>query len=231
MKNLLMTVIFGMTVSSTLRAQTPPSGFCQAKTDYDSSTTCSDEYFDAHDEDDLAVYATDFGLSGNEYKNIRIKFPLTGDQVILRSPCKISIKKNLTHTANNICLDGRDEVRIRANNLFESKKIHILSPGGATLIGAKTMIRADELEIFSSDELHLNKGTRLELKNNGRLVSTMKDDIAPSILVGPQSIFKAENLSFITNGMIRFNNSKLETSKDLRDQVNRKYFLPPSGCE
>ena len=121
------------TIDSSLQ-EAPPTGFCQTKTDYGSSASCSSEIFVANNMTKLLSYQSNFGLSNSEYKNLRITFPLSGENLTVHSPCEISMRGNQTHTAKNLCLDGKEGVTIGANSLFMSEKIHILAMEGNSLV-------------------------------------------------------------------------------------------------
>ena len=72
-----------------------PAGFCQAKTDYDPNVTCSSDIFMANTLADLQSYQSNFGLSSNQYKNLRIGFALSGSELLIHSPCKTSFLEGL----------------------------------------------------------------------------------------------------------------------------------------
>ena len=58
----------------------PPTGFCQTKTDYDATVTCSDEIFMADNMMKLRIYQSHFGIANGKYKNLRIGFALSGNR-------------------------------------------------------------------------------------------------------------------------------------------------------
>ena len=185
--------------------EAPPTGFCQTKTDYDSSASCSSEIFVANNMTKLLSYQSNFGLSNSEYKNLRITFPLSGENLTVHSPCEISMRGNQTHTAKNLCLDGKEGVTIGANSLFMSEKIHILAMEGNSLVKNSSVLRANELEIFSSVKTYINQGVRLDVRDNTRLVSTYTGDRYTGIRFGPGSMVESNNLRVIGHGVINLN--------------------------
>ena len=119
----------------------PPTGFCQTKTDYEATATCSSESVAVENQAALDSYLQNFGLSGGQYKNLKINFALAGGERVIHSPCRIVTAESLTHTASNICLDGREGVQISDNSVLTVQKLHILSPGGATLLGSSASVQ------------------------------------------------------------------------------------------
>ena len=182
--------------------QLPPTGFCQTKTDYDATATCSDEFFMARSQTELDSYLQNFGLANGEYKRLRIKFSLTGTDQIIHSPCDISLVKNLSHTATNICLDGKKGIGVARDSVFMGEKLHVLAHDGNVVFHRSGNIMVDELEIFSSAKLHINTGTSLTITGNARLISTMGalssrgGGIIP-LRLGPGTQLTANNVSLV----------------------------------
>ena len=122
-KSIFLSVLVVVLWSTGLSAQVvsqelPPSGFCQAKVDYDNSIVCSEGTFVANNQGELDSYLEDFGLSDGKYRNLRVNFNLTGETSIIHSPCKISLGNGKVHTVDNLCLDGRGEVVVENNTVF-----------------------------------------------------------------------------------------------------------------
>ena len=185
----------------------PPGGFCQAKTDYDPNVTCSEELFIAENMEDLQSYQTDFGLSDNKYKNLRIRFPLSGEELRIHSPCEISTREGVTHIVKNLCLDGRKKVAIGAHSVFASERIHIL--GGDSIIHGSSVLQAKELEVFVSGKMHINKGVRLEIERDIRLASTPQSGSFIAIRLGPGSVVEARDLTIEGNQKINLNGTSI----------------------
>ena len=183
----------------------PPSGFCQTKTDYDSNVSCSNQTVEASNMSELQSYQSNFGLFNNQYKNLKIGFALSGSNVTIHSPCDILLKKNLTHTATNLCLDGKKEVMVDSNSVLMSERVYILSMEGHSIIQNSTVVRANELEIFSSGKIHVNQGVRLDIRDNARLVSTYSGSSYTPIRFGPGSMVESNNLTIVGYGTINFN--------------------------
>ena len=193
-----------------------PSGFCQTKTDYDPQLTCSNKYFNANNKEELESYLGDFGRSKKQYKNLRIRFALTDRSISIHSPCSILTGEGLTHTAQNICLDGKKGVRIGKYSFFDANKIHILSHEGDSIIEKSTVIKGKELEIYSSGKLHFHSGVRVNLKGHARLVSTLQDKNVIAFRMSPFSVLKGNNLTVLGNRKINFNNSVLNSKNKIR---------------
>ena len=193
----------------------PSLSLCQSKTSYNENLACSDKYFIANNMSDLEDYASSFGLEGNQYRGIRIRFSLNKRSISIHSPCLIDLGENITHSVKDICLDGKKGVRIRENSLFDSKRIHILSSGGDSIIEKSSVIKADELEIFTAKKLSIDRGVRINLKKDARLISTSKDNSIISFRLRDDSVLKADNLTISTYGKIHFKDSRIDVKRDI----------------
>ena len=206
-------IIFLFSLSIKATQESPPSGFCQTKTNY--SASCSNKNFHAHNMDDLKAYQSNFSLSDGKYKNLIIRFSLSGADITLHSPCKIYFARRNTHTVSNLCVDGKKGVKIGAHSIFTSEKIHILSMEGHSILESSSVLQASELEIFSSDKLHINKGVRLNIRNNTRMVSTYREDDYTAIRLGPGSVIKSQSFSLIGYSKIYLNSASILAKGDL----------------
>ncbi len=175
----------------------PPRGFCQTKTDYNTTATCSSEFVLVRNMAELQSYQSNFGLSNGQYKNVRISFPLSGTNLTLHSPCKIHFRGGQTHNVTNLCLDGKKEVLISSRSVLMSEKIHILSINGDTIVQNSSVLKANELEIFSSGKSHINQGVRLNIRDNTGIVSTHVGASLIPIRFGAGSIVESNNLSIV----------------------------------
>ena len=126
----LIILLFSLSTKAT--QESSPSGFCQTKMNY--SASCSNDNFHAHNMEDLKVYQSNFGLSNGKYKNLIIRFSLSGVEINLHSPCKIYFSRRNTHIVFNLCVDGKKGVKIGSHSIFTAKKIHILSMGGLSVL-------------------------------------------------------------------------------------------------
>ena len=189
--------------------------FCQTKTDYDATVTCSDENVLVRNNIELYSYLANFGLSNGKYKNLSIGFSLSGERRVIHSPCRILTRRELVHTANEVCLDGRKGVQIAANSVITAQKLHILSPEGDTIFHRSTSIHANELEILSSGKIHLNTGGSLTIINDARLVSTYDGSSFTPIVFGLGSRISAANVSITGSGKINFSGHFVKASNDL----------------
>ena len=198
-------------------SESPPTGFCQTKTDYDSTATCSSSIFMANTQSELDSYLQDFGLSGGQYKGLRIRFALGGTDRIIHSPCEISFGGAFSHSAHNICLDGKKGVDIAQSSVFNSKKLHILSGSGNTSIHASSNITVGELEIFSSQKIHLSRGVRLHVRGNARFVSTLINTASSNIPIrfAGNSEVTAGGLRIVGFGQINFLGRFIRVTNDL----------------
>ena len=218
----LLPTMLLLAFSSHLLAQTtplesPPTGFCQTKTDYDATATCSSFVFMADTQSELDSYLEDFGLSGGQYENLRIRFALGGTDKIIHSPCEISFRGAFSHSAHNICLDGKKGVDIAKNSVFNSQKLHILSHNGDSTIHASANITVNELEIFSSKKIHLSRGVRLHVRDNARLVSTLVNTASRNIPIrfAGNSEITAGGLHIVGFGQINFLGRFVRVTNDL----------------
>ena len=209
----LIFIIFLFSLSTKATQESPPSGFCQAKTGYTAS--CSNESFHAYSMEDLKAYQSDFGLSNGKYKNLIIHFSLPKKNITLHSPCKIYFSKRKTHTVSNLCVDGKKGVKIGAHSILTSDKIHILSMEGHSILENSSVLQASELEVFSSDKLHINKGVRLNIRDNIRMVSTYKKDDYTAIRLGPGSIINSQSFSLIGYSKVYLNSASISAKGDL----------------
>ena len=192
------------------------TAFCTPKTDYDASTICSDESFIARNAQDLATYAQNYGLENGQYKNLSIRFAFTGENIVVHSPCQISLRWGFTHTADNICLDGRAGNIIRANNIFKSQgRVHVISQRGEVLIGGQTFFKTQNVEI-SGRNVTLGKGVRGEATETFKITSTLADDALSSIKIGRGSSFYAPNLEITSLGIIYLGHKTLVDAKEVR---------------
>ena len=185
-------------------SSTPPSGFCQTKTDYNTAYTCSNEFVLVRSMAELQNYQSNFGLSNGQYKNLRISFPLSGTNLTLHSPCKLHFRGGQTHSVTNLCLDGKKEVVISSRSIFMSEKIHILSINGDTIVQNSSVLKANELEIFSSGKAYINQGVRLNIRDNTGIVSTHVGASLIPIRFGAGSIVESNNLSIVGYDTIHF---------------------------
>ena len=189
--------------------ETPPQGFCQTKTDYNSNFTCSNNMFVASNMSDLQSYQSNFGQSGTQYRNLRIAFALSGSEFLIHSPCKISIAEGLTHNVTRLCLDGKKEVKIEPRTIVMSDKIHILSMDGHSIVQDSSVLQANELEVFATGKTHINQGARLSIQNSARVVSTYQGDVYTGVRWGPGSVAEANGFTLIGYGVINFNSMSL----------------------
>ena len=211
----LFPFILSLTWAWQSQAQTP---FCTPKTDYDAAITCSDEPFVARNGQDLTTYAQNYGLENGQYKNLSIRFSLTGENVIIHSPCKISLRRKLTHTADNICLDARVENRVRAANIFKSKgRIHIISSAGEVRVGSSTFFEAQNLELTAARSVSLYKGVRSEVSGTVKITSSLQDDRLISTKIRRGSHFKAASFELESAGRIEVaKNVVIEAAGEIR---------------
>ncbi len=210
-KTLFLFVVFVWVWPS--RAQAP---FCVPKTDYDAAITCADEPFIARNAQDLATYAQNYGLENGQYKNLSIRFALSGANVVVHSPCELSLRWGYTHTADNICLDGHAGSTIRANNIFKSKgRVDIVSSRGEVFIGGQTFFKVQNAEL-SGRNIVLSKGVRGEAKETFKITSSLRDDALSSVEIGRGASFYAPNLEITSSGIIHFGHKTLVDAKEVR---------------
>ena len=203
----------------------PPAGFCQAKTDYDPNVTCSSDIFMVNTLAELQSYQSNFGLSSNQYKNLRIGFALSGTELLVHSPCKISFIEGLTHNINNLCLDGKRGVLITPNSIFISEKIHILSMEGNSVVQDSSVLMANELEVYSSKKAHINRGVRLDIGGNIRLISTYSGDRFKGIRFGPGSMVDTGSINIIGYGGLNFNSMSLISTGPINAESRGSNFF------
>ena len=210
--------IFLLFLSFQLMAQmppAPPSGFCQTKTDYKDGAVCSDEEVVVKNEKGLESYLKNFGLEENKYKNLRIKFSLTGNKNwAIHSPCKIIFSRNQSHSVGNLCLDAKKGVTLSQSVVAMGKKIHILTLDGGTSIAKNAVLKGTELEIFSSRKILLEQGMRLEFSNKARLVSQLGEQMGGFIRLEQKGLIKASQVNLLGFGRIVIV-GKLEAKEDL----------------
>ncbi len=188
----------------------PPTGFCQART-YDTAITCSGNTFVAETLENLNDYNTRLGLVDGEYKKLIIMFPLTGETIQAHSPCDITVRSGMTHTAVNICLSSKGKLKIKQNSIFNSGKIHIL-PQGDLSIDRSARLMGTELEIFSSGKVHVNNGVRLDFSGNTRIISTATNQ---RIRFGPGSQVTSDSLTVIGHEIINFTDTLVTSTGDI----------------
>ena len=177
--------------------------FCAPKTDYDPNVTCSGQEFYADTPEDLAAYGQSYGLEDGKYKPLRIRFGLSGEQLELRAPCKISFKSGLTHTAASLCIDGRKGVVVGAHSILKaSGNVKILAPKGGIGVRGGTFIEAAGLEMASRDQLLLSKGTRTEVAGAVKLESSFEDVRIVAVRIARGSIINAGSLALNAKGKV-----------------------------
>ena len=205
------------------RAESPPSGFCQAKTDYTEGATC-EGVFMARNQADLNSYAQNFGLSDGKYKDLIIGVALTGEEHVIHSPCKISTFEMLTHTANNICLDGRQGVTISHATVASGQKMHLLSLGGNIIFKSTVSIQSGELEIYTGGKVHLNTGVSIT-STTIRLVSTSTDTRGIPIAIGLGTRVSGTNIRIVGRSKINFSGHfvRADNNLDIETQTGESH--------
>ena len=133
---------------------------CTPKTDHDPEIKCSGMEFYADSMEDVIAYGEDYGLEDGKYKPLRIRFPLTGERAEVRSPCRITFKNKLTHTAANVCIDGRGNIVLGGNSIFKSTgDIVVIASEGGVMARKGSVFQAQNLEMSSREQLVLAKGS------------------------------------------------------------------------
>ena len=146
--------------------------FCPAKTDYSPGVSCSSGMVIARSQRDLDSYRINFGLSDGKYRNLRINFPLTGENaVVIHSPCRIATGGGLTHTARHICLDAKGAMTVSKNSVFTTQKLHVRS-GDNIIFGRSSNIAAGEMAVWAGGKVAVNAGVRLVVTRGLQVEST-----------------------------------------------------------
>ena len=189
--------------------------FCQAKTDYTLGVSCSNAVVVARSQRDLDAYRINFGLSDGKYRNLRINFPLTGENaVVIHSPCRISTGGGLTHTARHICLDAKEALEISKNSVFTTQKLHVLSRGNV-IFGRSSNIAAGEMAVLAGGKVAVNTGTRLVVTRGLRVESTSASGVgsfAAAIRFAAGSEVRAGQIDLTAHQEIVFNRATLVSS-------------------
>ena len=195
LKAVIISTLFPLTATA--------QSFCTPKTDYAPDISCSGREFYADTPEDLASYSQNYALEEGKYKPLRIRFALTGEAAQLSSPCKISFKSGLTHTADNICIDGRRGVVIGGRSIFKSSgNITVVASKGDVDVRGSSFLEAQNLTFTSAERLLLSKGARAEVSGHMKLDSSFVDDRMVSTRVARDAIIRAGSFELTAKGKV-----------------------------
>ena len=214
----IFTVFKILIISSLLSLSVKAQTLCTPKTDYDPDIKCSGVEFYADSMEDVITYGQDYGLEDGKYKPLRIRFPLTGERAEVRSPCKITFKNRITHTAANVCIDGQKGVVIGGNSIFKATgTVTVLSTKGSIEARNSTVLQAQNLEMTSFGQLILAKGARAEIGANMKLDSSFEDERIVSARIARGTLIRAGSFELTAEGKINIakNASITATESDI----------------
>ncbi|MFH1404348.1 MAG: hypothetical protein ABIH11_08785 [Candidatus Altiarchaeota archaeon] len=194
----LLTLLLITTIANSVSAQAGPTHTCSPsatpacsmKTDYTPGAGCSGTVNIDSLADYNAYVASDYGFNGANYKNLAINDDMleAGNDLIMHSPCDITLAGGKRLTGNNICLDGRRGVSLGQNTKIEADKFSMLSEEQETTIGGGTDVDADDTYMKSLKSASL--GQNVDLNLNGPL--TMLSDEEGVTIGGGSNVISNE---------------------------------------
>lgn len=104
--------------------------------------------FVAKNMDQLNEYIENEGMFGGKYKSLKLFFSPSED-IEVHSPCHIQVKARHSINVNNICLDGRKGVSVKAHKKakISANNIFLLSSKGKVRLKKNLNIESDNLVI------------------------------------------------------------------------------------
>lgn len=174
--------------------QTSPPFICEKKMDYESETTCKGEFI-ADNQSELDNYLQNYGLENGTYKNLEIHFDLQGGNKVIHSPCQIKVKSDSQIEVDNLCLDGREGVKIRSSLNIQANQIVLLSEFGKTQINSYATITANSLNMEGALQTRIRSNAQVDLLGDLTLTSTGNDPVKSRAVIRPHSTITADNVS------------------------------------
>lgn len=178
---------------------------CQSYFSLPSDKQCNGT-FTANNQTELNLYySSNYGLANNKYKDLKINFNPGSGEILLKTPCKLTIVKDLS--ADELCAVGRKGVESsngRSHNF--SGNITINSEVGDVSLGNNNQLQGNFL--FLQGGVNTNVGNNSTISANGMLVFADTNNISIQNNVhlnGGNSFMEAQNSVLIgANSEINF---------------------------
>jgi hypothetical protein len=104
---------------------------------------------------ELDAYLTDFGLSKEKFKNLRIAYDIHQPQIDIHSPCKILVKQGKTLEGEHVCIDGHRGVRTSPRFTLLAGQAALLSEEGGISIGTEAHLEGEEMRLEGEERVVL----------------------------------------------------------------------------
>ena len=192
----------------------PSTGFCPAKTDY-VERSCAGRPYMAKNRAQLDAYLQNFGLSGSNYKDLKVIFNLQRG-VTIHSPCRIDIR-GMAHKVGNTCIDGRKGVSIGRDGVLMGQKLHLVSSEGSVIISHGVNIEVASFSVYGKKDIHFNRGVRLVSSGDVSMTSETTGSQSVGVRLGPGSeVMAGGDVMVMGHGIVNLSGNFIKAQGDVQ---------------
>lgn len=145
---------------------------------------------------DLDQYVSDdYGRKDNndKYKNLEIGGNLDYTNLILASPCRITVQSGMRLTGDFVSLDGRKGVVSKYGYVIDADKACVLSEQDRASLGNGAVVNADALTIRAAKSAEIGEDATIDV-NGDLLIESTGDSDASRALIGSDAVITAGSL-------------------------------------
>lgn len=145
---------------------------------------------------DLDQYVSDdYGRKDNndKYKNLEIGGNLDYTNLILASPCRITVQSGMRLTGDFVSLDGRKGVVSKYGYVIDADKACVLSEQDRASLGNGAVVNADALTIRAAKSAEIGEDATIDV-NGDLLIESTGDSDASRALIGSDAVISAGSL-------------------------------------
>lgn len=196
---------------------------CESKIDY-TTDQCSGT-FTVLSLADLDQYVSDdYGRKDNneKYQNLEIGAGLEYTNLVIASPCQITLQGGVRLTGDFVSLDGRKGVVSKYGYVIDAAKACVLSEQDRVRLGDDAVVNAGELTIRAAKSAEVGEDATIDV-NGDFLIESTGDSDASQALIDSDSV--------VTAGSIRLTSQrKVILGEDATVAVDGSIFLVSTGA-